>query len=124
MIDKVLGRILCQVGLNFLLCDGVDWLGTIGGFRPPFEPPGKIVRMVTRRLLFGSEKAINSILNAQILKTWVVRLTGPSPIPAAGFPSRVNNALARSRSNLARAFVLKWRRRPCPSTNWYRSLIG
>ena len=64
MIDKVLGGILGEVRLNFLLCHRVDRLGPIPGFRPPLQPASKIVRMIIRSLLFGHEKAIKSFLDA------------------------------------------------------------
>ncbi len=67
MIDKVLGGILGEVRLNFLLCHRVDRLGPIPGFRPPLQPASKIVRMIIRSLLFGREKAIKSFLDAQNL---------------------------------------------------------
>ena len=67
MIDKVLGGILGEVRLNFLLCHRVDRLGPIPGLRPPLQPASKIVRMIIRSLLFGREKAIKSFLDAQNL---------------------------------------------------------
>jgi hypothetical protein len=67
MIDKVLGRILGEVRLKFLLCHRVDRLGPIPGSHPPLQPASKIVRMIIRSLLFGREKAIKSLLDAQNL---------------------------------------------------------
>ena len=67
MIDKVLGRILGEVRLNLLLCDRVDRLGAIRRFRPPLQPPGKIVRMVIGSIFFGHQEAIKSFLDAQNL---------------------------------------------------------
>ena len=51
-----------------MLCNGVNWLSLIRGFRPPFQPAGQVIRMIGRRLLFGHQKAINRLLDTQNLR--------------------------------------------------------